>query len=754
MDRIFRFVVFLVTFLALSSQAFASIKWNNPGSGDGYKPTKLLKDLVTKQITASELSDEELCLSLNFLDLPSTFYEHQKRSLDCLTIKNPQKGWSMPTRDEAFKHLKQYQKIYKIALPSFSLEDSLPTFGNLEKTANTYQKLNQNFNLDYSEQNKISYRMQFCLDWFGSVNYVAENQSKGLDGSFAWKDDTLQDGFVICQSEFNKIYLRALNDKGIRDQLEQMLLSWINNDGLRRDVKTDNDIFGQVLLFNKASIAIEMYHSSFSWSKEQNKKLSKWLNDRVVEMFPTDKRPISKICPINTKHSEFMRIEACQNGGILRAQAMLRVAIWNKDPELVEMAYLTFHRYMTGIREDGSNIADSTRGCTAADYNIWASQFMSDFLFHWDRIANPLWDAQFVNGSTPSDAVEYSLSLFGNFESINKYTLSKDWKKCGVYKTERKQHASRRYKREVFYPRVSFSPYFEYNGDLINVLKNYDRFSRSTYTAQSGANYEIALINLNPDLEEALNEYTAEKEEQEKQTIAKIKEQEKQARKLEIAKNQARLKEQAKKIQQKKEQLKIQFRQLENDIVEKFDFQSGTQFTLASSIYQVPNSTLFVIDEKEAPQIRKVNSAEEKKKIHASFTVGLMNEEKISSTRLIPKTISNFGSLISLMEYDGDEISQTTSIGIVTGHLKDLAGDLAEINELATKQCGSLSGKLSKHGAYEWIFIVTKTKDRQIVKQQDCVLDVFLSQQNQVSEFYKGLLMISTNLENYINAVQ
>ena len=191
-----------------------------------------------------------------------------------------------------------------------------------------------------------------------------------------------------------------------------------------------------------------------------------------------------------------------------------------------------------------------------------------------------------------------------------------------------------------------------------------------------------------------------------------------------------------------------------NDILEKFDFRSGTQFTLASSIYQIPNSTLFVIDEKEAPQIRKVNSAQEKKKIHASFTVGLMNEEKISSTRLIPKTISNFGSLISLMEYDGDEINQTTSIGIATGHLKNLAGDLAEINELASKKCGSLPGKLSKRGAYEWIFIITKTKDRQIVKQQDCVLDVFLSQQNQVSEFYKGLLMISSNLENYINSVQ
>ena len=55
---------------------------------------------------------------------------------------------------------------------------------------------------------------------------------------------------------------------------------------------------------------------------------------------------------------------------------------------------------------------------------------------------------------------------------------------------------------------------------------------------------------------------------------------------------------------------------------------------LASSIYQVPNSTLFVIDEEEAPQIRKVNSAE-KKKIHASFTVGLMNEEKMNTKNFI-----------------------------------------------------------------------------------------------------------------------
>ena len=63
--------------------------------------------------------------------------------------------------------------------------------------------------------------MQFCLDWFGNANHVAENQLKSLDGSFGWKVNTLRDGFVICQGDFNEIYLRALNDKNIRAQLEQ-----------------------------------------------------------------------------------------------------------------------------------------------------------------------------------------------------------------------------------------------------------------------------------------------------------------------------------------------------------------------------------------------------------------------------------------------------------------------------------------------------------------------------------------------------
>ena len=70
------------------------------------KVQRLLKDLVTQERAVTSLSDEELCDSLTTLDLPSTFYEHEKRGLDCLGIRIPQKGWDLPTRKQAFKHLK------------------------------------------------------------------------------------------------------------------------------------------------------------------------------------------------------------------------------------------------------------------------------------------------------------------------------------------------------------------------------------------------------------------------------------------------------------------------------------------------------------------------------------------------------------------------------------------------------------------------------------------------------------------------
>ena len=470
------------------------------------KISRILKDLVTQKRVATSLSDEELCDSLTSLDLPSTFYEHEKRALDCLGIRLPQKGWDLPTRKQAFQHLKRYQSTYKVIIPKYDIEGPQPSFGSLDKTIELYKIVNPNFpSLNFNkgiEAGRVSDRMQFCLDWFGNVSYIAENQSKNIDGSVAWKENTLRDGFVICQNTFNQIYLRALIDPTVRVQLEQMLLSWINNDRLRREVG-GKGLFMHAYLFNKATIAIEMFHYSFNWSKEQNAKLSEWMGRRAVEMFPSDSSPLSKKCPTDPKINNFKPHEACQNGGLIRAQALLRVGIWNKDQEFIEMAYVAFHRYMSGIRKDGSNISDGRRGCTAADYNIWASQFMSDFLFHWDRISDPIWGKTFHRAVTPNKAVEYSLSLFGNFEDINKYTVKEQWRGCGENQKDMTQKATTQY-GESWYPNMSFAPYFVHKGELLELLLDNDRLSEANYTAQSGANYEISLLNRNPALQSEL----------------------------------------------------------------------------------------------------------------------------------------------------------------------------------------------------------------------------------------------------------
>ena len=478
-------------------------------SANSKKPTKLLKDLVTQKIKAEDLNDEKLCLSLKYLDLPSTFYEMKRRGLSCLHSSIPQENWYLPTRDEAFKYLREYQKKNNVAVPDFNLTNVQPVFGDVSQTLELYQVLNPQFldmNFNYGlKAGRIRQRLQFCLDWFGSVSFIVEGQSSGLDGTAGWGKGTLKDGFAICSSNFTGITLRALSDEGVAEQLRSMIKTWVKNDGLRRDVNNDFSFFFSVLSLNKVSIALEMLEASFEWNENERADIARWLKRRALEMYPadTDKSPSSDLCPKKIRSDFKNHYEACKNGGILRAQALLRIGIWTGDQEFIEMSYLTFHRYMSGHRPDGSNIGDSARGCLAADYNIWASQFMSDFMFQWSRISAPLWDVEFHDTLTPSKAVEYSLSLIGNFEAINKHTEEKFWDVCGKNKKNRTQEATTKY-GVAWYPKVSFAPYFAHNGVQKDALMEYDRSHAASYTAQSGVNYEIALLLQQPELIEEL----------------------------------------------------------------------------------------------------------------------------------------------------------------------------------------------------------------------------------------------------------
>ena len=483
---------------------------NDSGVSTNSKiPTKFLKDLITQKIKAEDLSDEKLCLSLKYLDLPSTFYEMQRRGLSCLHSSIPQENWYLPTRDEAFKYLREYQKKNNVDVPEFNPSNAQPVFGDVRQTVELYQALNPQFyDLEFNfglKAGRVNRRIQFCLDWYGTVSFIVEGQSKGLDGSASWGEGTLKDGFAICSGNFTGITLRSLSDERVAEQLKSMIKNWAKNDGLRRDVTSPLSLFFSVKALNNVSIALEMLEGRFEWNEDEKADIARWLKRRALEMYPADtnKSPSSDLCPKKIRSDFKNHYEACKNGGILRAQALLRIGIWTGDQEFIEMSYLTFHRYMSGHRPDGSNIGDSVRGCQAADYNIWASQFMSDFMFQWSRISAPLWDVEFHDTLTPSKAVEYSLSLIGNFEAINKHTAETFWDVCGKDKKNRTQEATTKYGVE-WYPKVSFAPYFDHNGLLIETLLNYDRSFGGNYVAQSGVNYEIALLLQQPELVEEL----------------------------------------------------------------------------------------------------------------------------------------------------------------------------------------------------------------------------------------------------------
>ena len=62
------------------------------------------------------------------------------------------------------------------------------------------------------------------------------------------------------------------------------------------------------------------------------------------------------------------------------------------------------------------------------------------------------------------------------------------------------QKASTQY-GEMYYPRMSFAPYFANKGELFELLLDNDRLLEENYTNQSGANYEISLLARNPALQ-------------------------------------------------------------------------------------------------------------------------------------------------------------------------------------------------------------------------------------------------------------
>ena len=703
---------------------------------------KLLTDLVTNNIKAEELTDDQLCESLQHLDLISTFNEHNKRNLNCLGITKPQKGWFLPTEKNAFLFLKKYQKRYKIKIPEYDLNKASFLFTSIDDTRKIYEYLNEDFRKQIY-RNSHNERIKFCSDWYGQVNYIAENQSKGLDNTQSWSEGSQSDGFVKCQSGFNLIYLRALFDSNSQDQVKSMINNWVQNDTPKRDIdffKEDGNIFTYVYHLNKILIAIELLHSSFNWSEDEYQQLNSWMKNRALELFPSDRkgREIKTYCP--SKILQFRdKNEACKNGGILRAQTLLRIGIWTKDKLYIDMAYLAFHRYMSGIREDGSNIGDSSRGCTAADYNIWASQFMSDFLFHWDRIGETQWDLSVNNSGTPSDAIEYSLSLYENFEKINIYTNDKEWENCLEYKEDKTQQASKRQKEENYYPRISFAPYLIHKNQLVDELLNYDRQNYGHYTSQSGANYEIALLLNNKKFFNEFKRLRDQKkndEEKKKQLALKKQEEEiiKQEKEL-VALNQKRLKDNAKKLKLEK-QLKLE------EQIKKFN-----ELILLSKYKK--EDTFLVFPHNELDFIATQSPIVNENKEYEFKSARIRGE-----LQYINQNLKNMNTDKANILYHFDNLDFKTAVlkdgetEAVGFFIADPPFDqyLLETNKAIIEKCGRL------FKPEKWLVIITKTNrdNKKIINQQKCIRKLYLEEDKETQIIFSIISKSANAIQYYL----
>ena len=169
----------------------------------------------------------------------------------------------------------------------------------------------------------------------------------------------------------------------------------------------------------------------------------------------------------------------------LAAQVTLRVGILAQSPELVRRAYLTFHRYLSAIRPDGSPAFDSMRGCYAADYVSWAAMFSDAFLFQWGRVAEVDWDLSVNGGGTVRDMFEYALRVVESPNDVNEYAGVHRFDEC--YDAEGNLQQRLREDPLQFYSTYLAAHDPERLKSLVGQRRNQYDFSRG-----GGPNYEAA----------------------------------------------------------------------------------------------------------------------------------------------------------------------------------------------------------------------------------------------------------------------
>ena len=479
-------------------------------AGFTSKPLGLMREVITRQVTVKDLSDEQLCELNLHLDLKESFYEIKRRELGCPSGTENIIRYDGEFINDPIRLLREFQKAQKIEIPIFDLT-STNLFSDWGETKKNYHFLNPKFGelLDQG-RNRISY----CADWMPQIGSVPPDPSKNLDGTGSWANDTIRDGFVICQDSLNALYLGALSlnetvaSRSIK-QFQNILETWVKSDGgnnlpfrpyhseYNREAAKADPNFTYLITISKLMTGAELLQSQLNWTFEEKSRYAAWAKDRILQRLPVGGRMDileNSICDLNVKKDKMN--DSCMNAAPFVAQGLLRAAIAGDDQELAELSYLVFKQYSSALRPDGSQAHDSLRDCYAADYTIWASEFLHDYIYLASTAGVDLWDDRFSpKHGSPKENVEYALRVVSDPNVVNEYAQDFGYPDCEESQGQIVQKVSN-------YPRSAFAYYLKTfkPGNLDDIyLEN--RSDLWSYTGASGINYEVDLLNKNPEIQ-------------------------------------------------------------------------------------------------------------------------------------------------------------------------------------------------------------------------------------------------------------
>jgi hypothetical protein len=480
-------------------------------AGFTSKPLGLMREVITRQVTVKDLSDEQLCELNLHLDLKEGFYEIKRRELGCPSGTEQILRYDGKLLHDPIELLRDFQKSQKIEIPIFDLA-STNLFSDWDETKKTYHFLNPKLGGLLGRSSK---RVSYCADWMPQLGSVPPDPSKNLDGTGSWANDTIRDGFVICQDGINRLYLRALS-KNERvatrsiQQFQNVVETWIKNDGgnnlpfrpyhsryNRKAGKADPN-FTYLITISKLMAGAELLQSQFNWNFEEKNQYAAWAKDRILQRLPVGGRSDilkNSICDFNVKKDNMN--DACMNAAPFVAQGLLRAAIAGNDQELAELSYLVFKQYSSALRLDGSQAYDSIRDCYAADYTVWASEFLHDYIYLASTAGVDLWEDRFSKKhGSPKENIEYALRVVSDPNIVNEYAQDFGYPDCEENQGQIVQKVSN-------YPKSAFAYYLKtFKPEKLEDIYLENRNDLWSYTGASGINYEIDLVAKHPTLQD------------------------------------------------------------------------------------------------------------------------------------------------------------------------------------------------------------------------------------------------------------